>query len=142
MYIKVKYFSKKIDKINKISVGDWYDLRSAETVMLKKGESYAVPLGVGMILPDGFEAHVLPRSSTFKNFRVFCLNSMGIIDNSYNGNNDQWHFLVHALEDTIIPENSRIAQFRIVKNQPLLNFIEVKELKEKNRGNFGSTGIK
>ena len=87
--IKIKYFDNEIDKIEKISIGDWIDLRSAETVQLKKGEFHLVPLGVGMKLPDGYEANIVPRSSTYKNFKVLQTNSFAVIDNSYSGDNDQ-----------------------------------------------------
>lgn len=138
--IKVKYFDPTITPLNKISVGDWIDLRSAETVELKAGEYKAIPLGVGMILPDEYEAHVLPRSSTFKNYGVICPNSMGVIDNTYSGDGDEWHFLVYALRDTKIIKNDRICQFRIVRNQPRLSIKFVEKLRKISRGGIGSTG--
>lgn len=140
--IKVKYFDPMITPISKISVGDWIDLRSAETVELKAGEYKAIPLGVGMILPDEYEAYVLPRSSTFKNYGIICPNSMGVIDNSYSGDGDEWHFLVYALRDTKIMKNDRICQFRIVRNQPRISIKFVKKLGEISRGGIGSTGKK
>lgn len=140
--IKVKYFDPTITPLQKISVGDWIDLRSAETVELKAGEYKAIPLGVGMILPDEYEAYVLPRSSTFKNYGIICPNSMGVIDNSYSGDGDEWHFLVYALRDTKIMKNDRICQFRIVRNQPRLSIRFVKKLKKISRGGIGSTGKK
>lgn len=138
--IKIKYFTDKIDKIEKISIGDWIDLRSAESFSLKQGEFALIPLGVGMILPKGFEAHVVPRSSTFKNYYIIQTNSIGIIDNSYCGNNDQWMMPVYATRDTVINMNDRICQFRIVKNQPKLKFKVVDILSNKDRNGFGSTG--
>lgn len=138
--IKIKYFDKEIDKIEKISKGDWIDLRSAETVHLKKGEFHLIPLGVGMILPDGYEANIVPRSSTYKNFKVLQTNSMAVIDNSYSGDNDQWLYPVIAMEDTVINKNDRICQFRINKIQPEIEFEEVKYLDDVSRGGFGSTG--
>jgi dUTP pyrophosphatase len=140
--IKVKYFDPMITPISKISVGDWIDLRSAETVELKAGEYKAIPLGVGMILPDEYEAYVLPRSSTFKNYGVICPNSMGVIDNSYSGDGDEWHFLVYALRDTKIMKNDRICQFRIVRNQPRISIKFVEKLRKISRGGIGSTGKK
>lgn len=113
--IRIKYFDNEIDKITKIDKGDWIDLRAAETVELKKGEFKLIPLGIGMILPEGYEAHVVPRSSTYKNFKVIQTNHCGIIDESYCGNDDQWMFPAYALEDTIIKKNERICQFRIAK---------------------------
>lgn len=139
--IRIKYFDKKIDKITKIEKGDWIDLRAAETVELKKGEFKLIPLGIGMILPEGYEAHVVPRSSTYKNFKVIQTNHCGIIDESYNGNDDQWMFPAYALEDTVIKKNERICQFRIIQKQPEINFITVDELHDNNRGGFGSTGV-
>lgn len=138
--IKIKYFTDKIDKIEKISIGDWIDLRAAENISLKQGEFALIPLGVGMILPKGFEAHVVPRSSTFKNYYIIQTNSIGIIDNSYCGNNDQWMMPVYATRDTVINMNDRICQFRIVKNQPKLKFKVVDILSNKDRNGFGSTG--
>lgn len=138
--IEIKYFDDSIDKVQKISVGDWIDLRSAETVRLCKGEYKLISLGVGMILPPGYEAHVLPRSSTPSKFGIMCANSMGIIDNSYSGDNDEWKFPAYAIDDTVIMKGERIAQFRIVKNQPRLRFKIVDRLREVSRGGIGSTG--
>ena len=138
--IRVKYFDPSVTPLKKISVGDWIDLRSAETIELKAGEYKAIPLGVGMILPDEYEAHVLPRSSTFKNYGVICPNSLGVIDNSYSGDGDEWHFLVYALRDTKIMKNDRICQFRIVRNQPSIRFVFVEKLRKISRGGIGSTG--
>ena len=138
--IKIKYFTD-IEKIKPIEKGDWIDLRAAETVELKKGEFKLIPLGIGMELPEGYEAHVVPRSSTYKNFKIIETNSMGIIDNSYCGDNDQWFFPAYALEDTIINKNDRICQFRIIEKQPKIQFEEVNELKKPDRGGHGSTGI-
>lgn len=138
--IKVKYFDQEIEKIQKIKVGDWIDLRSAENVLLSKGEYALIGLGVGMILPDGYEAHVLPRSSTPSKFGVIMANSMGVIDNSYSGDSDEWKFPAVALWDTEIKKGDRICQFRIVKNQPGINFETVEHLKDESRGGIGSTG--
>ena len=142
MEIKVKYFDKEIDKLKKISIGDWTDLRAAATVELKAGEFKLIPLGIGMKLPAGYEAHVVPRSSTFKNFGVLQTNSMGVIDNSYSGNNDQWFFPALAMRDTVINKNDRICQFRIMPSQSALTFEEVEFLDEVDRGGCGSTGTK
>lgn len=138
--IKIKYFDNEIDKIKKISKGDWIDLRSAETVHLKKGEFHLIPLGVGMKLPNGYEANIVPRSSTYKNFKVLQTNFFAIIDNSYSGDNDQWFYSVIAMEDTVINKNDRICQFRINKIQSEIEFEEVKYLDDVSRGGFGSTG--
>lgn len=139
--IKIKYFDKDIDKLEYIG-GDksnWIDLRSDETVHLKKGEFHLIPLGIGMKLPDGYEAHVVPRSSTYKNFKVIQTNHMGIIDNSYSGDTDQWMMPVIAMEDTTVNKNDRICQFRIEKIQPEIIFEEVEHLDEVSRGGFGSS---
>ena len=137
--IKIKYFAD-IQKIEKIMQGDWIDLRAAADVTLKKDEMSIIPLGVGMILPEGYEALVVPRSSTPKKFGVICANSMGIIDNSYSGNTDEWKFPAIAIRDTAIRKGDRICQFRIIKNQPPIIFEEVDHMNEKSRGGFGSTG--
>lgn len=138
--IKIKYFDSGIEPIEKIAVGDWIDLRSAERVELKKGDYCLLRLGVGMILPDGYEAHVLPRSSTPSKFGIMCANSMGVIDNSYSGDADEWRFPAVAIRDTVIEKGDRIAQFRIIKNQPSIEFEVVEHLNEKSRGGIGSTG--
>lgn len=138
--LKIKYFDKDIEKIKKTKKGDWIDLRSAVDKVLKKGEFALIPLGVGMILPDGYEAHIVPRSSTFKNWKILQVNSTGIIDNSYSGENDQWMMPVYATEDTEIKKNDRICQFRIIEKMPGLDIEEVEHLNEKSRGGFGSTG--
>lgn len=118
------------------------DLRAAVDVELKAGEYKAIPLGVAMELPVGYEAHVAPRSSTYKNYGIKAANSFGIIDNSYCGDNDQWHFLAVADRDTVIHKNDRICQFRLVKRMGEIEFKEVKHLGNPNRGGIGSTGVK
>lgn len=138
--ISIKYFDNEIDKIQKIDKGDWIDLRAAETLELKAGEFKLIKLGVGMILPDGYEAHIVPRSSTFKNYGIIQTNHMGVIDNSYSGDNDQWMFPAYALRDTVINKNDRICQFRIVEQQPTVTFCEVDRLNDTDRNGFGSTG--
>ena len=142
MKIKIKYLDDSIEKISAISKGDWIDLRAAETVTMKKGEFRLIPLGVAMQLPAGWEAHVLPRSSTFKNFGIIQANSMGVIDNSYCGDNDWWFYPAIALRDTVINKNDRICQFRIMENQPQIEFETVDVLEGEDRGGFGSTGVK
>lgn len=122
--------------------GDWIDLRAAENVVMKQGELRNISLGVSMELPYGYEAHILPRSSTFKNFGIILANGMGIIDNSYCGTDDIWGFPALAMRDTEISFGDRIAQFRIVEKQAKPIFEVVDSLSGKNRGGFGSTGIK
>ena len=140
--IKVKYFEPDLPQIQKISKGDWIDLRAAERVELKAGEYRLIRLGVGMILPDGYEAHILPRSSTPSKFGIMIANSMGVIDNSYSGDGDEWKCPAYAIRDTVIEKGDRIAQFRIMENQPRLSFERVFRLNEKNRGGIGSTGAR
>lgn len=141
MKIKVKYFDPDLVKLEKTEKGDWIDLRAAETVEMKKGEFRLIPLGVAMHLPLGYEAHVVPRSSTFKNFKILQTNSFGVIDESYCGDNDQWFFPALAVEDTVIHKNDRICQFRITDHQPVIDFEEVETLGMPDRGGHGSTGI-
>ena len=139
--ITIKYFTDKIEKLRYIGgVSDWIDLRAAEDITLKKGEFRLIPLGVAMKLPEGYEAHVVPRSSTYKNFGVLQVNSMGVIDASYCGDNDQWYFPALAVRDTEIHVNDRICQFRIEKHQPTIGFEEVDHLNGEDRGGIGSTG--
>lgn len=140
MKIQIKYFDNEIGKITKIPTSDWVDLRAAETIKLKAGEFKLIPLGVGMILPDGYEANIVPRSSTFKNYGLFQTNSFAVIDNSYSGDNDQWMMPVYATRDIVINKNDRICQFRINKKQPVFEFEEVEHLNDTDRGGFGSTG--
>lgn len=138
--LRIKYFDKNIEKLKKTEKGDWIDLRSAIDISLKKGDFALIPLGVGMVLPDGYEAHIVPRSSTFKNWKIIQTNSVGIIDNSYSGENDQWMMPVYAVEDTKIEKNDRICQFRILEKMPALEIQEVEHLNDVSRGGFGSTG--
>lgn len=141
MKISIVYHNQELERIRKISIGDWIDLRAAEKVELHQGEFRLISLGVSMKLPDGYEAHVVPRSSSFKNWGFLQTNSMGVIDNSYSGTNDIWKLPVYATRDAVIHVNDRICQFRIVKRMPELEFTEVQILDETDRGGFGATGI-
>lgn len=139
--IKIKYFTDKIEKLCYIEgKSDWIDLRCAEDIELQAGEFKLIPLGVAMALPEGYEAHIVPRSSTFKNFGIIQTNHQGVVDCSYSGDNDQWHMPVYALRDTKIHINDRICQFRIMENQPKIQFEQVEFLGGIDRGGFGSTG--
>lgn len=139
--IRIKYFSDRINRLEYIDgKSDWIDLRASETVELKAGEFKLIPLGVAMELPKGYEAHIVPRSSTFKNYGILQTNSCGIIDGSYCGDEDMWRMPAYATRDTVIQENDRICQFRIVENQPEVEFDEVESLGRESRGGFGSTG--
>lgn len=141
--IRIKYFSDQIDKLTYIDgKSDWIDLRASEEITMKAGEFKLIPLGVAMQLPPGYEAHLVPRSSTYKNFGIIQTNSCGIVDGSYCGDDDMWRMPALAVRDTVIHVNDRIAQFRIYKNQPQIEFEEVTTLGNANRGGFGSTGTK
>lgn len=145
--IKIKYHAD-IEKLEKISIGDWIDLRCAENAFIEQGKMKMLSLGISMKLPEGYEAIVAPRSSTFKNFGIILVNSIGIIDNSYSGTNDIWRFPAYCLETrgntcgTYISKGDRICQFRIQKKMQEVEFIEVEELDKTDRGGFGSTGVK
>ena len=139
--IRIKYFTDAIERLTYIDgKSDWIDLRASEEVTLKAGEFCLIALGVAMELPEGYEAHVVPRSSTFKNYGIIQTNSCGIIDGTYCGDDDMWRMPVYAVRDTVIHVNDRICQFRIFENQPKITFDEVESLGNKNRGGFGSTG--
>ena len=137
--IKIKYL-RDIQKIEKINVGDWIDLRCAEDNFIDGGRYKQIPLGVAMELPQGYEALVAPRSSAYRKYGVLMANSIGIVDESYKGDGDEWNFLAYATRDTIIRKNDRICQFRIIEHQPLFILKEVDHLGNENRGGIGSTG--
>ena len=134
------YDGEPLQKLEKIVVGDWIDLRAAKDVHLQKGEFTIIPLGVSMKLPEGYEAHIVPRSSTYKKWKILQTNHMGVIDNSYSGDNDIWGMPVIAMEETTIRKNDRICQFRIMKRMPTVTIVEVEKLEGADRGGFGSTG--
>ena len=139
--IKIKYHTDEIEKLRYIDgKSDFIDLRAAEDVELKAGEFKLISLGVSMELPKGYEAHVVPRSSTFKTWGILQANSIGIIDESYCGDNDIWKMPVYATRDTTIHKNDRICQFRIEKHQPTIKFEEVDTLGNEDRSGFGSSG--
>ena len=140
MKLQIKYHNEEIEKIKKIDKGDWIDLRAAEKVELKQGDFALISLGVSMKLPDGYEAHLAPRSSTFKTWGIIQTNSIGVVDNSYSGNNDIWKMPVYATRNTVINVNDRICQFRIMPKMPVIDVEEVDNLEGPDRGGFGSTG--
>jgi dUTP pyrophosphatase len=142
MKLKIKYFDSELIKLEQKKGSDWIDLRSAETFDLEPMEFKLIPLGIAVQLPLGCEAHIVPRSSTFKNFGIIQTNSQGVVDESYKGNNDQWFMPVIAMRKTTIIKNERICQFRIVEKQPSLQFEEVEFLENPDRGGHGSTGTK
>lgn len=137
--IKIKYL-RPIQKIERFNVGDWIDLRAAEDTYIPAGEFKMIPLGVAMELPKGYEALIAPRSSTFKRHRILLANGIGIIDESYKGDGDEWHFPALAMSETHIKKNERICQFRIIQHQPLIQLQEVDHLGNVDRGGLGSTG--
>lgn len=142
--IRIKYLSKEIDHIEQIAQGDWIDLRTAKDISLKKGDFCEIPLGVAMELPKGYEAWLTSRSSMCKKFGILHADDLGVIDNSYCGDGDEWHLPVLAVRDTEIKANTRICQFRISKTMRdsygEIRFEEVQVLGNKNRGGLGSTG--
>lgn len=140
--IKIKRFREGVELPHKTNIGDWVDLRAAEDVTIAKGEFCMIPLGIGMKLPEGYEANIVLRSSTYKNFKIIQSNHFSVIDNSFCGDNDEWFYPVIALEDTVIHKNDRICQFRINKVQPDIKFEIVDRLDTEDRGGFGSTGTR
>lgn len=141
MTLKVKYHNKNLLPLEFIqNKSDWIDLRSAETVNIKAFEFKLISLGVSIQLPKGYEAYIVPRSSTFSTWGIIQTNSIGIIDESYCGDNDIWKMPVLALRDTTINENDRICQFRIQSKMSGISFENVKILNNEDRFGFGSTG--
>ena len=140
LLIPIKYFDEEVEEIHEIEVGDWIDLRSRATFHYDELTDVLIPLNVAMQLPEGYEAHLLPRSSTFKKYGIIQTNSMGVIDNSYAGDDDEWLMPAFALKKGTIKKNERVAQFRIVKKMPYTNFRKQESLGNANRGGFGSTG--
>ena len=141
--LKIRYLNDSIKPLEYIEgKSDWVDLRAAEDVEMKQGEFRLIHLGIAVELPRGYEAHIVPRSSTFKNFGILQTNSMGIIDETYRGDNDWWFFPALAMRDTAIHAGDRICQFRIMPHQPTLKFLPVEHLNNEDRGGHGSTGVK
>lgn len=142
MEIKIKYHNSELEKLRSLTIGDWIDLRAAERVELKAGEFRLISLGVSMKLPEGYEAHIAPRSSSFAKWGFLQVNSVGVVDNSYAGTNDIWKLPVYATRDAVIEVNDRICQFRIMERMPQIIFTEVDALDDADRGGFGSTGVR
>lgn len=161
MKIKIKYFSKDYPRLEKIAKGDWIDLRvdsikrtkrksnlfdniintvKADTIFYQEGDIIKFGLGVAMELPKGYEAEIRPRSSTFKHWGLIQTNSVGTIDNSYCGDNDEWQIEFIAMRDGTINRFDRVCQFRIWEKQPEFEFEEVDKLVNEDRGGYGSTG--
>lgn len=140
--IKIKYFDKDYPELEEIAIGDLIDLRSRKRIEYKKGDFFIIPLGVAMDIPEGWRADLVPRSSTFKKWGIIQTNSVGKIDNSYNGDDDEWGMPVYALRDGVIEKNDRVCQFELIKKQPKVKFNKVESLNNPSRGGFGSTGTK
>ena len=140
--IDIVYHNPNVPKLEKVDNGDWIDLRASVGGAFKKGDFALIDLGVSMRLPEGYEAHIAPRSSTFKHWGIFQTNSVGVIDNSFSGTNDVWKMPCFFTRDTVIEPNDRICQFRIVKKMEPVSFTEVTELDNTDRGGFGSSGRK
>lgn len=142
MEIKIKYHDPELPKLRAIDNGDWIDMYASETVTMNPGDFHIIPLGVSMKLPDGYEAHLAPRSSTFKKWGILMVNSVGVVDNSYCGEGDVWGFAALAVRPTTIHKGDRIAQFRILKKMGSVDFFEVDHMTDNDRGGFGSTGAR
>ena len=142
LQIKIKYLDDSIAKLEKITIGDWIDLRAAEDIVMKQFDFKLIHLGIAMQLPEGYEANIVPRSSTYKNFGILQTNSFAVIDESYCGDNDWWRYPVVALKDTEIKKGDRICQFRINNKMPKIELMEVEILGNKDRNGLGSTGVK
>ena len=120
--------------------GDWIDLYVYQDTLLNVNDYTYVSLGVSMALPEGYEAIVAPRSSTFKRWGLLQTNSIGVIDNSYRGTDDIWMMPVVATRSVTIPKGTRLCQFRIQEKQPEITFIPQDRLNDVNRGGLGSSG--
>ena len=142
MLVRIKFFKGDIKDFPMRKLGDWIDLRARISVDYKKGDIVKIPLGIAMVLPHGYEAHMASRSSTAKNFGLIPANGFGIIDNDYCGDEDEWCYLGYAIKDGHVNTGDRVCQFRIFKNMENVEFIPVKFLGTESRGGFGSTGVK
>ena len=139
----IRYLTEDAEPLTYVAgKSDWIDLRAAREVHFEKGQFQLIPLGIAVKLPEGYEAHVAPRSSTFKNFGLLQVNSVGVVDSSYCGDNDEWFVPMLATREVTVHKGDRICQFRIMENQPPLEFVSVEQLGGEDRGGFGSTGIR
>ena len=136
--IKIHYLEGS-PHLEKTDIGSWIDLYVYEDITLKAGQRKYISLGVSMRLPEGYEALMVSRSSTFKRWGLLQTNAIGIIDNSYCGTDDIWMYPALATRDIVIPKGTRICQFRIQKEQPKIKFIESDYLGHERKG-LGSTG--
>lgn len=139
--LKIKYHIKELEKLRYIDgKSDWIDLRVAENVSMKQGEYRLISMGISVEIPKGYEMLIVPRSSAYKNFGILQTNAMGVVDESFCGDNDIIHMPILAMRDTEIHINDRIGQFRLMPHQPEVHFIEVDHLDNEDRGGFGTTG--
>ena len=139
--LKIKYHVKELEKLRYIDgKSDWIDLRVAENVSMKQGEYRLISMGISVEIPKGYEMLIVPRSSAYKNFGILQTNAMGVVDESFRGDNDIIHMPILAMRDTEIHINDRIGQFRLMPHQPEVHFIEVDHLDNEDRGGFGTTG--
>ena len=150
MKLKIKYFNNA-KRLEKISKGNWIDVYANEDIFVIKNQSKTIPLGFALELPKGWEGHLAPRSSTFNMWGIIQTNSIGVVDDTYIGDDDQWCMPVYCIEPksysngvagTWIRKGDKIGQFRIMEVMPNIEFEEVEKLDNKNRGGFGTTGIK
>lgn len=150
--MRIKYFDGAT-KLTKIAKGNWIDVYANKDVFVKEGERAMIPLGFALELPKGWEGHLAPRSSTFKTWGVIQTNAVGVVDDTYIGDNDQWHMPVFCLQGkdteilneveekgTWIRKGDKIGQFRVIEVMPEIEFEEVESFGNQDRGGFGSTG--
>ena len=143
LQLKVRYLEADMPPLAYVEgKSDWIDLRAAREVSFEAGEFKLIPLGIAVQLPEGYEAHVAPRSSTFKNFGLLQVNSVGVVDSSYCGDADEWFVPMLATRPVTVHKGDRICQFRVMENQPPLVFTAVEHLEGEDRGGFGSTGAR
>lgn len=153
MKIRIKYF-EGATKLNKIKKGNWIDVYANDDVFVRLNERAMIPLGFALELPEGWEGHLAPRSSTFKTWGIIQTNSVGVVDDTYIGDNDQWHMPVYCLQakdveviDGVeekgawIRKGNKIGQFRIMEVMPEFELEEVECFGNEDRGGFGTTGI-
>lgn len=150
MKLRIKYF-EGATRLQKIAKGNWIDVYANKDVFIKVGDRAMVPLGFALELPQGWEGHLAPRSSTFKTWGIIQTNSIGVVDDTYIGDNDQWHMPVFCLQGkhieveeqgTWIRKGDKIGQFRIMEVMPEIEFEEVDTFGNSDRGGFGTTGVK
>ena len=158
----------KIKKIRENSAlpiknnGNWYDLQTSAMICMQQhnidwkwcdvnkvtdgfvkvrpGDTLVCYLGIACDMGEGYEAHLLPRSSTYLKYGLLLGNSMGLIDSEYKGDTDEWKALFYCTDYAIVPVNARLVQMEIVKSSRDIDFKEVDTLGNDNRGGYGSTG--